>query len=156
LQSAAGRNAELLEGLHETDSAPSQLHQQVQYLKDLEAQLRKTELHVIRLKRTTATELRDHKKYSESTIRRFAHKASGRKDRFEEKAAKEEREYFDAIQQQKTGEDELAYIRQLKAEGELTKQEYEIRVQRREELQRGTQCSVRIACETLLTVYHDV
>lgn len=136
IQDAAARNAELREGLHETDSAPSQLYQQIQYLNDLTAQLKKTENHVLGLKKTTEAELKDHKKYSESTFRRFAHKASGRKDRFEEKAAKEEREYFDAIQQQKTGEDELAYIRQLKAEGETTKQKYEQQAQRHEGLQR--------------------
>jgi hypothetical protein len=136
IQDAAARNAELLEGLHETDSAPSQLHQQIQYLNDLAAQLQKTEKHVRYLKTATASELKDHKKYSESTFRRFAHKASGRKDRFEEKAAKEEREYFDAIQQQKTGEDDLAYVRQLKAEGETTKAQYEAQVKRHEELQR--------------------
>lgn len=136
IQDATARNTELLEGLHETDPAPARLQQQIQYLDDLAVQLQKTEKNVRYLKTATATELKDHKKYSESTFRRFAHKASGRKDRFEEKAAKEEREYFDAIQQQKSGEDELAYVRQLKAEGETTKGQYEAQVERREQLQR--------------------
>lgn len=44
-------------------------------------------------------ELLDHKKYSESTMRRFAHRVTGQKDKFEAKASKEEREYFDAVQE---------------------------------------------------------
>lgn len=136
IQQAAARNKELLDGLHETDAAPSQLHQQEAYLRDLASQLQQTERHVADLKKKTESELKDHKKYSESTFRRFAHKASGRKERFAEKAAKEEREYFDAIQAQKTGEDQLAYIRQLKAEGETTKAQYEAQAQRHEALQR--------------------
>lgn len=116
IQEAAGRNAELLEGLHETDAAPSQLNQQNAYIKDLESQIASTTKRVNELKRKTAAELKDHEKYRDSTVRRFAHKASGRKERFAEKAAKEEKEYFDAIQAQKSAEDELAYAKQLNAE----------------------------------------
>lgn len=135
IQAASSKNAQLLAGLHETDSAPSQLYQQINYLNDLEGQIRKIEKHVNDLKKQTASELKDHKKYSESTFRRFAHKASGRKDKFAEKAAKEEREYFDAIQEQKTGEDQLAYIKQLRAEAGITRQEYEVQAQRHDSLQ---------------------
>lgn len=136
IRGAALRNAELLQGLHETDSAPSQLYQQIEYIADLDSQLKKTQNVVASLQKKTVSELKDHKKYSESTFRRFAHKASGRKERFQEKADKEEREYFDAIQAQKTAEDELAYVQHLKAEAETLKQEYETRAQRHDELQR--------------------
>ncbi|KAF2247527.1 hypothetical protein BU26DRAFT_520656 [Trematosphaeria pertusa] len=135
IRNAASRNAELLEGIHETDSAPSQLYQQIQYIQDLESQVKKTEKHAADLQKKTASELKDHKKYSESTFRRFAHKASGRKDRFDEKAAKEEREYFNAIQAQKTAEDGLGYVRQLRAEAETTKDKYEAQARRHDELQ---------------------
>lgn len=135
IQESASRNASLLAGLHETDSAPSQLSQQVAYVSDLENQIKQTSTHVSNLKKVTASELKDHKKYSESTFRRFAHKASGRKDRFVEKAAKEEREYFDAIQEQKTGEDQLAYLQHLKSEAEVAKQTYETQAQRHAQLQ---------------------
>ncbi|KAF1364223.1 hypothetical protein EJ07DRAFT_151521 [Lizonia empirigonia] len=93
--------------------------------KDLEAQEGTTSKRVEDLRKKTNLELKDHKKYSESTFRRFAHKASGRKERFAEKAAKEEREYFDAIQEQKTAEDELAYIRQLKSEANVQRQKFD-------------------------------
>lgn len=122
---AASQHAQLLQGLTETDQAPSQLQQQDAYLRDLKAQEASTSKRVEDLKKKTNLELQDHKKYSESTFRRFAHKASGRKERFAEKAAKEEREYFDAIQEQKTAEDELAYVRQLKEEAEVQRQKFD-------------------------------
>ena len=136
IQAASSHNTSLLSSLHETDSAPSQLAQQKAYIADLESQLKSTSTRVSNLKKATASELKDHKKYSESTFRRFAHKASGRKDKFEEKAAKEEREYFDAMQEQKTGEDQLAYLKHLKSEAETTKQGSEAQAQRHHDLQK--------------------
>ena len=135
IQDAASRNSELLAGLHETESAPSQLYQQINYIKELDQQIQTSRKKVGWLKQQTASELKDHKKYSESTFRRFAHKASGRKERFDEKAAKEEREYFDAIQAQKTAEDDLAYAQQLKAEADKAKAEYEQSALRHDTLQ---------------------
>ena len=132
---AASQHAQLLQGLSETDHAPSQLQQQDAYLKDLKAQETNTLKRVEDLRKKTNLELKDHKKYSESTFRRFAHKASGRKERFAEKAAKEEREYFDAIQEQKTAEDELAYVRQLKAEAEVQRQKVDGDTNRHNHLQ---------------------
>ena len=132
---AASQHARLLQGLAETDQAPSQLQQQDAYLKDLKAQEISTSKRVEDLRKKTNLELKDHKKYSESTFRRFAHKASGRKERFAEKAAKEEREYFDAIQEQKTAEDKLAYVRQLKAEAEVQRQKFDSDATRHNDLQ---------------------
>jgi hypothetical protein len=132
---AASQHAQLLQGLAETEHAPSQLQQQDAYLKDLEAQEANTSKRVEDLRKKTNLELKDHRKYSESTFRRFAHKASGRKERFAEKAAKEEREYFDAIQEQKTAEDELAYVRQLKAEANIQRQKFDSDTARHKHLQ---------------------
>jgi predicted RNase H-like nuclease (RuvC/YqgF family) len=114
IQQAASQNASLLQGLHETDSAPSQLEQQNAYIKDLDRQIAETTKRVTDLKRKTATELKDHEKYRDSHMRRFAHKATGQKEKFAEKASKEEKEYFDAIQAQKIAEDELVYVKDLK------------------------------------------
>ncbi|KAF2822715.1 hypothetical protein CC86DRAFT_330497, partial [Ophiobolus disseminans] len=118
IQEAASQNASLLQGLHETDSAPSQLEQQNAYIKDLEHHIATTTKRVNDLKRSTAAELEDHEKYRDSTMRRFAHKATGQKEKFASKAAKEEKEYFDAIQAQKSAEDELTYTHHLKSTAE--------------------------------------
>jgi chromosome segregation ATPase len=123
IQQAAHQNEQLLRGLEETDSAPSQLKQQNTYIADLDSQIANTTKRVNDLKRKTANELKEHEKYRDSNFRRFAHKASGKKEKFAEKAAKEEKEYFDAIQAQKSAEDELSYVKQLRAEAETRKNE---------------------------------
>lgn len=135
IQQAASQNALLLQGLSESDAAPSHLAQQNAYIADLVSQVASTTKRVNDLKRKTALELKDHEKYRDSTVRRFAHKASGRKERFSEKAAKEEKEYFDAIQAQKGAEDELSYLTQLKAEAEIQKSRFETEAQRHQQLQ---------------------
>ncbi|KAF1846387.1 uncharacterized protein K460DRAFT_367189 [Cucurbitaria berberidis CBS 394.84] len=135
IQEAAGRNAQLLQGLHETDAAPSQLQQQDAYIKDLDSQTLTTTQRVNDLKQKTAAELKEHEKYRDSSVRRFAHKASGRKDKFAEKAAKEEKDYFDAVQSQKAAEDELAYVRQLKAEADIRRSQIEQQAHRHIQLQ---------------------
>lgn len=135
IQEAASQNASLLQGLHETDSAPTQLQQQIAYIQDLDSQIATTTKQLETLKRNTAKELKDHEKYRDSTLRRFAHKASGRKERFAEKAAKEEKEYFDAIQTQKTAEDSLSYAKQLKAEAEIQRSRYDSEAKRHQDLQ---------------------
>lgn len=135
IQEAASQNASLLQGLHETDSAPSQLQQQNAYIRDLDNQISNINKRVADLKRKTATELKDHEKYRDSNLRRFAHKATGRKEKFAEKAAKEEREYFDAIQAQKSAEDELGYVQQLKGEAENQRQTFFTSAERHKDLQ---------------------
>jgi chromosome segregation ATPase len=135
IQQAAHQNEQLLRGLEETDSAPSQLKQQNAYIADLDSQIANTTKRVNDLKSKTATELKDHEKYRDSHFRRFAHKASGKKDKFAEKAAKEEKEYFDAIQAQKSAEDELAYLKQLRGEAETRKSEITTQSKRHDALQ---------------------
>ncbi|KAI4952377.1 hypothetical protein J4E91_002846 [Alternaria rosae] len=135
IQLAAHKNEVLLRGLEDTDSAPSQLKQQNAYIADLDAQINNIRKRVNDLKQKTASELKDHEKYRDSHFRRFAHKASGKKEKFAEKAAKEEKEYFDAIQEQKSAEDELAYAKQLRAEAETRKNEISSQAQRHNALQ---------------------
>ncbi|KAH7406381.1 hypothetical protein DE146DRAFT_675805 [Phaeosphaeria sp. MPI-PUGE-AT-0046c] len=136
IQEAANQNASLLQGLQETDSAPSQVQQQDAYINDLDHQIYRTNKRVDDLKRKTASELKDHEKYRDSTLRRFAHKATGRKEKFAEKAAKEEKEYFDAMQSQKSAEDELAYTQHLKSEAKIQRQKFLTAADRHTDLQR--------------------
>lgn len=135
IQEAASQNALLLQGLHETDSAPSQLRQQDAYINNLNVQMTKINAKVADLRKKTATELKDHEKYRDSNVQRFAHKATGRKERFAEKAAKEEKEYFHAMQAQKSAEDELAYVQHLKSEAEGARKDYATSAERHNHLQ---------------------
>jgi hypothetical protein len=135
IQSAAQRNATLLQALQETDSAPSQLEQQNAYIADLDRQITSTTKRANTLKSKTASELKDHEKYRDSTMRRFAHKATGRKEAFASKAAKEEKEYFDAMQAQKSAEDELTYLQHLRSEALTARAEYQASTDRHKDLQ---------------------
>ncbi|KAL8963434.1 MAG: hypothetical protein Q9193_000304 [Seirophora villosa] len=94
---AASKNAELLQGLNETAHASSALQQSQAYLSDLDREINECDAHIKRLESKTKAELADHKKYAESTARRFMHRAVGKKEQFAEKASKEEREYAEAL-----------------------------------------------------------
>jgi hypothetical protein len=98
IQEAASQRAPTVQGLSESDSAPSQLEQQTAYIANLDTQLVHARKRVKKLTQCANLESRDQQKSSESTFRRFTPKASDCKERFAEKAAKEAREHFDAIQ----------------------------------------------------------
>ena len=94
---AAGKNAELLNGLSQTEYAKSALSQSQAYLKDLDHEVRQCNKQVSILSAKTRSEHADHKKYEESVMRRFLYRAGGKKERWAEKASKEEREYVEAL-----------------------------------------------------------
>jgi len=111
------------------------LEQQNAYVADLDRQIASTTKRATTLKHKTAAELKDHEKYRDSTMRRFAHKATGRKEKFADKAAKEEKEYFDAMQAQKSAEDELTYLQQLHSEAQTACTQYQQSADRHKDLQ---------------------
>ncbi|KAH7161047.1 hypothetical protein EDB81DRAFT_783758 [Dactylonectria macrodidyma] len=100
IQQASARNAELLLVLAQTDHAAPALQEQLRFIKDLEAQLATTNKQLNTLEAKRVSELADHVKYRDSHVRRFMFKATGRKEKFEARAAKEEEEYYDVLQQQ--------------------------------------------------------
>ncbi|KAL7916701.1 hypothetical protein GGI35DRAFT_48416 [Trichoderma velutinum] len=123
IRSAATRNHELLGILSVTDHAIPDLENQKKYIADLESQAKKNAAKLKSLKSKHEVELREHEQYRDSTVRRFMYKIGGKKDKFEARAAKEEREYFDVLQEQhreteakKNLESALAEARQASAE----------------------------------------
>ncbi|KAI4174641.1 MAG: hypothetical protein LQ343_002214 [Gyalolechia ehrenbergii] len=86
-----------LYGLNETAYASSALRQSQAYLNDLDREIKGYDAQVKSLEEKTKTEFSDHKKYADSTARRFMHRAVGKKEKFAEKASKEEREYVEAL-----------------------------------------------------------
>lgn len=98
IQDAATRNAELLHILHETDSAVPDLASQQRLVADLEAQSADAGARLRELDARRQRELREHESYRDSVLRRLAYKLGGRTERFAARAAREEREYFDALQ----------------------------------------------------------
>ncbi|KAI4288877.1 MAG: hypothetical protein L6R35_001857 [Caloplaca aegaea] len=94
---AASKNAELLQGLNDTAYASSAIQQSQAYLSDIDRETKDCDAQVRSLESKTKTKLADHKKYAESTARRFMHRAVGKKEKFAEKVSKEEREYVEAL-----------------------------------------------------------
>ena len=100
LQQAAPRNQELLLILAETDHAKPSLEQQNRYIAMLEDEVKQVDKQIVKLEQKRKLELKDHEKYSSSVMKRFAYKVGRKEAKFNEKASKEEKEYFDALQEE--------------------------------------------------------
>ncbi|CAH0046514.1 unnamed protein product [Clonostachys solani] len=100
IQEASARNAELLRTLAETDYAQPSLKEQIVLINDLQKQIEKNDKNLAFYDTQRKVELKDHEKYRDSHFRRFIYKATGNKDKFAEKASKEEKEYYDVLQKQ--------------------------------------------------------
>lgn len=98
LQSAAPHNERLLDILSQTDNAPLALEQQKRYIADLDGQLRDVSKQILKLKNEKEKERKDHEKYRDSVMKRWAYKVTGNQEKFTAKAEKEEKEYFDVLQ----------------------------------------------------------
>ncbi|RYO97621.1 hypothetical protein DL765_011116 [Monosporascus sp. GIB2] len=94
IQHAAVRNQELLATLQKTDHAKPALEHQKQYIADLTRDLSEARKRVGALERQREKELKDHEKYRDSVMKRFAYKVARKADKFEAKASKEEQEYL--------------------------------------------------------------
>lgn len=95
IKEASTRNASLLRTLRETHSALADLAEQNRYVDDLERQAADFNEQLKQLGDKRMRELKEHKSYRDSVVRRLAYKAARKKDKFEAKAAKEAQEYFE-------------------------------------------------------------
>lgn len=100
IRETSARNTELLHILHETESAIPALGAQKRYVADLEKQFGEAARKLKQLGDKRKQELKEHESYRDSVMKRFAYKVSGKTDKFDAKAAKEEREYFDVLQEE--------------------------------------------------------
>lgn len=110
IHAAASRNAELLAILGRTDYAKPALQQQNEYIGDLETSSAANKKEVSKLTAALAKEQKDHEKYRDSVMRRFAYKATGQKEKFAANAEKEEREYFDTMNAERLAKDEGEHL----------------------------------------------
>ncbi|TDZ29853.1 hypothetical protein C8035_v004041 [Colletotrichum spinosum] len=136
IRHAAVKNRELLATLSSTDHAAPDLAQQRRLIADLEAQLAASDETVARLDARRKKELKDHEKYRDSVMRRFAHKAVGRSTKFDEKAAREEREYFDVLREEHREHGVNANLRRHLADAEAARAPLEASARRHAEAQR--------------------
>ncbi|KAJ7153434.1 hypothetical protein C8R43DRAFT_885487 [Mycena crocata] len=99
LQNAA-YHAQLLASIAELDYVPSALEHQTSYLANIEKNKQQTSAKIKLLEKKTNKERKEHEALRDSTARRLAAKLTGRKEKFEAKASKEEREYVEALDQE--------------------------------------------------------
>ena len=100
IQAAVPRNQELLQILSATDFAPAALQEHKRYMTDLENEIKTVDKKIKSLETKRKQELKDHEKYRDSVMKRFAYKVGRKEAKFNEKASKEEREYFDVLQEE--------------------------------------------------------
>ncbi|EOO03924.1 hypothetical protein UCRPA7_646 [Phaeoacremonium minimum UCRPA7] len=100
IQAAAARNKELLSVLSETDHALPDLEQQRRYIADLESQVNAAAKRLAEIDKKRKKELKEHESYRDSVMKRFAYKVGGKSEKFAARAEKEEREYFDVLQEE--------------------------------------------------------
>ncbi|KAK0383636.1 hypothetical protein NLU13_9547 [Sarocladium strictum] len=100
IREASARNSELLRVLTETDHAKPALQEQMRFIHDLDTELADLKRRIQALDNKRKLELKDHEKYRDSNVRRFMYKATGQKEKFAQRAEKEEREYFEVLQKE--------------------------------------------------------
>lgn len=100
IKESAAQHKELLGILVQTDHALPALEQQRRYITDLQNEAANAQKRVDELDKKRLKELKEHEKYRDSVMKRFAFKVSGKEEKFKQRAAKEEQEYFEALQQE--------------------------------------------------------
>ncbi|KAF9262002.1 hypothetical protein L218DRAFT_453376 [Marasmius fiardii PR-910] len=113
----------LLKSQDELSYAPSALSQQTTYLADLEARVKHIKKNVEELAKVTKKERKEHESYRDSTGKRLAAKMTGKKQKFEARREKEEREYVEALESEMKERNNLKTIETMIAEGNREKQE---------------------------------
>ena len=98
LRATAAENTRLLQIISESDYAPSALKQSHSYVANLKKDIIAQEKELANTKRTIAKEEAEHKAYQTSHAKRLAYRLGGKKEKFEAKASKEERDWVEAVQ----------------------------------------------------------
>lgn len=104
---SASKSEELLSTLHGTDYAEAALIQQQTYVQDLQNELSQLAKSICDLESKTKIEKAEFEKYRDSNIKRFAYKLGGSKgkDKFQTRTEKEEKEYYEALEQERAAKD---------------------------------------------------
>ncbi|KAJ7222228.1 hypothetical protein GGX14DRAFT_428259 [Mycena pura] len=129
LQNAA-YHAQLLAAIAELDYVPPALEQQTSYIQGIEVESRKTAEKIKVLEKKTTKERKEHEALRDSTARRFAAKITGRKEKFEAKASKEEREYVEALEREMQEKRQKATLDTMISEASAVKSDLENKLQR--------------------------
>jgi len=137
IQAAAPRNQELLQTLSETDYAKPALEQQKRYIADVEKEIRQLDTRLKELEQRRKKELKEHEKYRDSVMKRFAYKVSRKQEKFDVQAEKEEREYFEVLQEEHKANEMRKNLGNTLAEAQRQRSELEGAASNHDQAQRG-------------------
>jgi len=84
-------HSSLLSTIAELEYVPQAKRDQIEYIKDLQTQIESGQKKIAQLAEKTKKERKEHESLRDSTARRFAHLLVGQKEKFAQKASKEER-----------------------------------------------------------------
>ncbi|KAI0841920.1 hypothetical protein F5Y06DRAFT_163704 [Hypoxylon sp. FL0890] len=135
IKDAAPRHRDLLTILSDTDYALPALEQQRRFIDDLSNELSTIRRRIAMLDRQRLKEFKEHKKYRDSVMKRFAYRISGKTDKFQAKAEKEEREYFAVLQQERQAKEQEENIRDMRSKALEVQYDLEAEVTRHAEAQ---------------------
>ncbi|KAJ7146180.1 hypothetical protein C8R44DRAFT_598754 [Mycena epipterygia] len=138
-------HAQLLAAIAELDYVPPALTQQESYIASLEAEARTTAAKVKALEGKTKKERKEHEALRDSTARRLAAKLTGRKEKFEAKAGKEEREYVEALEKEMQEKRQAAQLDEMIVEAKAVRVDLQSKAER-----------YRLTKEDLAELYHKV
>lgn len=98
LKATAADNDRLLKIISDTDYAPSALRQSNGFVANLKKEILQQEKDLRDSKYVIAKEEKEHKEYQTSHVKRLAYRLGGKKEKFEQKASKEEKDWVEAVQ----------------------------------------------------------
>lgn len=125
LRATAADNDRLLKIIHETDYAPSALRQCNNYVVNLEKDILVQEKLLRDTKITIAREEAEHKDYQTSHVKRLVYRLGGKREKFEQKASKEEQDWVEAVQRGFEVQKKLDLLNQNLAEATKTSADME-------------------------------
>ncbi|KAJ6578811.1 hypothetical protein DFH09DRAFT_1148379 [Mycena vulgaris] len=109
-------HAQLLAAIGELDHVPAALIQQDNYIKGLELLAKRGERKIKALEEKTKKEWREYVDLRDSTARRLVATCTGRKEKFEARANKEERDYIEALEKETEAKGQQAMLKGMIAE----------------------------------------
>lgn len=136
IYNAGERNNQLLETLANTEGAASALTEHKRFLQDLQDQLKQSNQRIKKLESERQKRLGEHEKYRDSHVRRFMFKASGKKEKFVQRAEDGEREYFKALQESQQEQGINGAITKQVEDAQRAEPELQAQVERHETAQK--------------------
>ncbi|EWC46790.1 hypothetical protein DRE_04035 [Drechslerella stenobrocha 248] len=115
----ADQHCSLVSMIADREHAPFALESQQKYLRDLESKLAELKKEIAILRRITSKERKEHQDLRDSIARRYAHKIAGLSEKFVSKIEREEREFLEALSNQRAAEDTERYLEEAIAETKL-------------------------------------